>query len=287
MGEIAESLILDLFALTIGTPQQMRGVHTAFVAAPCGDDVNRASPLRHTAKYRSPVNLLQVFSDYKWKPKKPITTHETLENSISADYERIKLGRNFRLEAYWETLGRYGFTFTRGVPQPNDVRVNASVPRVDAQIERFEDYRSLRARWAGLTPTPKIVPTPSSCYNIPIPDQETRVLLSPEESRAQASVFYGGLKKGYGAPAHHQPTEEELFIVHQGPLQLTIGTATEQAAQHGAFGFAPRFASHAFVSNTERLVTLATINSPGGHDRGFELAVLNLGPERLGARPSK
>src|SRR5260221_12657745 len=77
----------------------MRGVHTAFVAAPCGDDVNRASPLRHTAKYRLPVNLLQVFSDYKWKPKKPTATHETLENSISADYERMKPGRNFRLVA--------------------------------------------------------------------------------------------------------------------------------------------------------------------------------------------
>src|SRR5882724_2679647 len=97
MGEIAERLILDPLALTIRTPQQMRGVHTAFVAAPCGDDVNRASPLRHAAKYRPSVNLLQVFSDYKWKPKKPATTHETLENSISADYARFKLGRNFRL----------------------------------------------------------------------------------------------------------------------------------------------------------------------------------------------
>jgi quercetin dioxygenase-like cupin family protein len=137
---------------------------------------------------------------------------------------------------------------------------------------------------AQLPATPKVVTNPRACRNIPVTDQETRVMLSPEEARAGASAFFGGLQKGFGAPPHHQPSEEEFFIVLKGPLFLNVGDKVAETAQRGAFGFAPRFGTHAFQSRTDDEVFLFTMNSPGGHDRGFEMTLRELGTPQFGER---
>jgi quercetin dioxygenase-like cupin family protein len=183
-------------------------------------------------------------------------------------------------QAYLSELERHGFMFTDGKPQPNDAKVNTESPRLDSNIERLDDLLDLRRRWGALSPTPKVVEDPHTCFNIPIPDQETRVMLTPEESRSAATVFLGGLAKGYGAPPHHQPTEEEVFIVLDGSMELTIGNQTAETSS-GAFGFAPRFGTHAFMNKTDRRVLLVTMNSPGGHDRGFEMATREFGSPRF------
>jgi mannose-6-phosphate isomerase-like protein (cupin superfamily) len=182
-----------------------------------------------------------------------------------------------RSDAYLAVLAAHGFQFTGGRPQPNDARTNQAVPRVDADVQQYDDYLNLRKRWAQLPGAPKLVTDPRACLNIPVTDQETRVMLSPEESRGGASAFLGGIDKGFGAPAHHQPSEEEFFIVVQGPLNLRIGNQTVEAAPRGAFGFAPRFGTHAFNNMVDHRVYLFTMNSPGGHDRGFEMTVRELG----------
>jgi hypothetical protein len=41
--EIAEGFVLDPIAFAVAAPEQMGLVHTAFVAAPCGDDMYGAS----------------------------------------------------------------------------------------------------------------------------------------------------------------------------------------------------------------------------------------------------
>src|SRR6185437_8071830 len=64
VGEIADGLVLDLLPLAVASPQQMGRVHTAFVAAPCGDDMNSATSLRHAAEYSRSKSKMQLFSDY-------------------------------------------------------------------------------------------------------------------------------------------------------------------------------------------------------------------------------
>jgi mannose-6-phosphate isomerase-like protein (cupin superfamily) len=184
--------------------------------------------------------------------------------------------------AFSAELEKHGFRFAEGQTQPNDSRVNTPAARVDEQVGTLDDYVALRGRWAALPPTPKIVASPQSCVNIPVPNQETRLLLSPEESRAAASVFYLGVEQGFGAPPHHQPLEEEFFVVLKGPLHMTIGTETVIAAT-GAFGFAPRFGTHAFKNTWPERAELISMNSPGGHDRGFEVGAREMGSERFPA----
>jgi len=43
MGEVTEGLVLDLTVFALATAQQVGRVHTALVAAPRGDDMNRAA----------------------------------------------------------------------------------------------------------------------------------------------------------------------------------------------------------------------------------------------------
>lgn len=203
------------------------------------------------------------------------------DHAFAAAHRLAQTGET-RPDAYWRIFSQHGFDFTQGAPLANDGRTNREAPRIDGPVNSLEDYLALRDHWRQLTPTPRLVTATVDCRNIPVADQETRVMLSPEESRASASVFFCGIDKGMGAPEHHQPTEEELFIVLDGPVQMNIGNSAFEA-QRGAFGFAPRFGSHAFVNPIEDRAYLFTINAPGGHDRGFELSLRQLDGEQFGS----
>ena len=73
MREVANGLVLDFLALAIGAPpQQMRRVHPAFVATPCGDDMTR---------------LVSATCEITPQP-----VLETLDNARSADYRRFRRG---------------------------------------------------------------------------------------------------------------------------------------------------------------------------------------------------
>jgi quercetin dioxygenase-like cupin family protein len=187
--------------------------------------------------------------------------------------------------AYRQLLTDHGFQFTAGTPLPNDVRTNQEAPRVDARIERLDDFLALRERWRQLRPVPKIVPDPRTCYNLSMMGEENHVILNPEEAGGAASVFFSGGVEPFAAPPHHQPTEEEFFIILEGAMRLTIGNKTVEEALPGAFGFAPRFGTHAF-SNARggrgSMVRMFNMNAPGGHDRGFELAVKERSSPRFG-----
>src|ERR1017187_4304113 len=78
--EIAERLVLDAAVFTVTATQQMRLVHTALVAAPCGDDVHGATTFWHA--YNNSISALtyQRFSDYILYPINLPTTLETKKN---------------------------------------------------------------------------------------------------------------------------------------------------------------------------------------------------------------
>ncbi|WOX07016.1 cupin domain-containing protein [Microbulbifer pacificus] len=171
---------------------------------------------------------------------------------------------------YHAILERYGFQFTGGKPMPNDVRTNEPAERVDGPITSLDEYQALRKRWSKLLPTPQLVKTPERYRSIAVGGNATHVLLEPEQARASASVFFTSLSGGGMIPSHHQPTEDELFIVAEGPMVLSVGDGTTEIAQTGAFGFAPRFTSHSFANKGNNPVKFFSINTPGGHERGFE-----------------
>ncbi|WP_159796901.1 cupin domain-containing protein [Croceibacterium salegens] len=173
----------------------------------------------------------------------------------------------------WALLEPLGLKLTDSQPLANDDRVNCQQHRVDRKISTLDDLVALRADWAQLEPIPKLVVDPRECRNIAAMGQEARLLLSPEESRGAASAFCNIIHGGVDVPAHHQPTEEETFIILRGDIRLRIGNQTAERVSPGAFGFAPRFGTHAFTHLGEGESFVFSINTPGGHDRGFEIGL--------------
>lgn len=185
-------------------------------------------------------------------------------------------------EARLRTLERFGVVVHRGpVTLANDARVNAAAARLDASIGSFDDFARLREEWSRRAPTPKLIERPTPYDRIALPGQDTAVLVSGDDTAGAAVVFHLVLHPGYGAPPHYQPSEEEIFLILDGELRLTVGTATAMLGPN-AFGFSPRHGTHAFKNVGPGLVRMITINAPAGHERGFEMLSTTTDEDRLG-----
>ena len=193
------------------------------------------------------------------------------DRAFAAAHKRwLKDRSDAAVEDIWAEFAPYGFILTGGKALANDGRTNAVAERIACNVECFEDFTALRDRWRRLAPIPKIVEFPRESPNlVPFEGSETRLMISPEESRSHASAFFCAINKGLGAPPHHQISEDEFFLIVSGSLRLRVGNAVE-TAQSSAFGYAPRNATHTFTGEADELTVFYTMNSPGGHDRGFE-----------------
>ncbi len=100
-------------------------------------------------------------------------------------------------------------------------------------------------------------------------EQNIRLLLSGEESAGRFMVSLITLMPGVGPPRHHQPREDEMFLVVDGEVEITIGNETRRVGK-GDFAYAPANTTHAFRAAGDQPAVLFTVNSPGGHERGFE-----------------
>jgi mannose-6-phosphate isomerase-like protein (cupin superfamily) len=174
-------------------------------------------------------------------------------------------------EEVFALMAPYGFHLSDGSLRPVDCTTNKQERRIELPVARFEDFAAMRAEWSKQAPVPRLVAEPQACRNIQVGGQESRVLLSPEASASHASSFLLNLRGGFGAPLHHQCSEDECFIVLDGPLKLTVGNITLEGVGYGAFAYVPRYATHGFQSAKDRPAQMFSMNSPGGHDRGFEL----------------
>ena len=97
MGEIAERLVLDLPGIAEAAPQEMRRIHAALVAAPCGDDMYCAAAFCHALNIRHSSYLSNSLVTTLCTNKKRSNALQTAKNKGSADYGRIKIGKNFSL----------------------------------------------------------------------------------------------------------------------------------------------------------------------------------------------
>ena len=185
-------------------------------------------------------------------------------------------------EDFYVALASLGFVFHEdGESLSNDRRTNERGARLKMRVETFDDFAALRQTWAHQAPTPKLVQDRSVERDIAVPGQDTKVLLSGEESGARAVVMHYGIMPGYRAPEHHQPSEEEIFLVLEGALDLRVGNVTTELGR-GGFGFAPRYATHGFSNPASQgQARTITINSPAGHERAFEMVVREGLSERL------
>ena len=143
------------------------------------------------------------------------------------------------------------------------------VARLQFPVHSAEAFAELRRRFVDLPAKPKLLPTREGGIDISSPGRQSLSLLVGEES---AGVLYATdvyLSPGFGAPPHHQPTEDELWYLLEGTLDARVGMRTVTLAP-GSFAYIPRDTTHTFRNNGTALVRLLAWNAPGGHERAFE-----------------
>jgi len=150
----------------------------------------------------------------------------------------------------------------------SNARVNAVVERPEEIVTSPADYYALREKWTKQIATPKLMRS-ADAPSIMDGEQNIKLLLSGEESAGRFMVSLITLEPDTGPPLHHQPHEDEMFLVVYGQIEVTIGDATQTVGQ-GDFAYAPRNTSHAFRAVGGKKAAMFSINSPGGHERGFE-----------------
>ena len=143
------------------------------------------------------------------------------------------------------------------------------VTRLDFAVQSTAEFAQLRNRFVTLPAKAKLMLSRESGIDISSPGRQSHTLLVGEET---AGALYAGdvfFSPGFGAPPHHQPTEDELWYVLEGDLDVRVGLRRATLAP-GAFAFIPRDTTHAFRNNGTSLVRLLSWNAPAGHERAFE-----------------
>ena len=143
------------------------------------------------------------------------------------------------------------------------------VARLDFPVATTSDFAQLRSRFVDLPMQAKVLKTREDGIDISSPGRQSLSLLVGEETAGALYATDVFLSPGFGAPPHHQPTEEELWYLLEGSLEVRVGTQSA-VIKPGSFAFIPRDTTHTFKNNGDDLVRLLAWNTPAGHERAFE-----------------
>ncbi len=154
--------------------------------------------------------------------------------------------------------------------QTSDALVNKYVEPVPFDVRSTDDFHRLREVWSKRQKIPKLLNLDDG-KPIEAGLQHIRMMLSGDESAGGIQVCYDLLEPGVVVPPHYQPYEDELFFVVEGEIEVTVGTETK-ILRKGGFGYAPRNTTHAFRNATDKPASMFTLNTPAGHERGFQAA---------------
>ncbi len=137
------------------------------------------------------------------------------------------------------------------------------------EVKTVEDFYRLREIWSEGTKTPKVLASSAEAPSLDFPGQDTRLLLSGEESAGYMAIFELTIHPGFGAPNHHQRNEDEFWYVLEGEIDITIDDQS-RVVKAGASAYAPKGCKHSFFNSGDKPVRMLTMNGPAGHERFFE-----------------
>jgi quercetin dioxygenase-like cupin family protein len=152
-------------------------------------------------------------------------------------------------------------------PMNIDARTNQTPPRAPIEVTSATALDQLRQYWSTLPMTPKVLANREQAPQVEFPGQDTRILLTGEESAGTVTIFDNYAYPGFVGGDHYQPNEEEYWFILDGELEVTVGSE-RVVAKGGSFAFMPRNCTHAF--KLLKPTHLITVNAPAGHDRAFE-----------------
>ncbi|MCC5821900.1 MAG: cupin domain-containing protein [Phycisphaerales bacterium] len=95
-----------------------------------------------------------------------------------------------------------------------------------------------------------------------------RLLLSREDTGGAFSLFDYRSEAGSGVPPHVHHNEDEVWLVLEGALEVTVGGVTHRL-EPGGMAFGPRGIEHGFQCVGDTPTRFILIASPGGFERFF------------------
>ena len=174
--------------------------------------------------------------------------------------------------AYVAILAKFGFRFD-SMSLPNDMLTNTPVEPLSFEFSREGDLEHLRELLSQLKPYPRLIHTPAA--EIAVAETKLdgpesgfrRRLLSGDEAGGSAMLnFVASIPP---APRHYQPTEDELFFIMDGELEMTCGNA-DVVVSKGAMAYVAQNCTHGFRPPAEGVKhKFITFNTPGGHEHAM------------------
>lgn len=122
-----------------------------------------------------------------------------------------------------------------------------------------------KVREAALAP---VVRSADEGDRLRVMGHHARVLLKAGETGGALSVFDYSSPKGSGIPPHVHTVEDEIWLVLEGALDITVGGATHRVGP-GGIAFGPRGIEHGFECVGEGTNRFILITTPGGFERFF------------------
>lgn len=175
-------------------------------------------------------------------------------------------------ESYNAILSRYGFRFDDAL-LTNDALTNVSITPLEFDFTEEGDLERLRGLLGGLKPYPRLVHTSADEISV----AETKLdgpesgfrkrLLSGDE--AGGSAMLNLLACIPPAPPHYQPTEDEIFFIMDGQLEMTCGNGNV-VVEKGAMAYVAQNCTHGFRPPAPGVKhKFITFNTPGGHEHAM------------------
>lgn len=169
---------------------------------------------------------------------------------------------------YQDMLELYGFRFD-DEKLPNDEFTNIELPPLEFEFRGEGDMDALRELFRSRSAVPRLVrTTPDELDTSVTGETRRKQLLNGDVTGGNAMLNLLSGVPGFGAPRHHQPTEEEFFFITDGLLQMDCATEYVEL-RPGAIAFCPRNCTHGFRNTTEVEARFVTLNSPAGHERSM------------------
>ena len=165
-----------------------------------------------------------------------------------------------------DALAAHGIKFDDAILD-NDGLTNSDLPPIEFEFTGDNDLARLRAAFDARPGLPRLVHTSAEEFDADGTGTSLRKeLVNGDLTGGTAMLNLISGLPGTGAPAHHQPTEDEFFFITGGQLHTTCATETVDLTA-GGFAYCPRNCTHGFVNNSDSSVQFVTLNSPAGHER--------------------
>lgn len=152
-----------------------------------------------------------------------------------------------------------------------DAMLGQPRPALQAAIERLEDLKALRQRWAEVEAAPVLIEAREQGLDHSWAGLDIRTLLRGEQSAGRFSAHSIVVAPGAGLPAHYHEDAHAIVLVLGGEIELGVGRLVEPVEQY-SLGYLPPQTRLSFRNRSSAPAALTLVYWPAGAERAFDEA---------------